>query len=72
MEQVKTLTVAEASKILGLTPLAVREMMKNGSLPIGSFINADKQNNKRTSVYIVKKRLEAWVNAEDLKCEGSV
>lgn len=66
-EDVEIITAAEAARILKLTPLKVSKAVHDGVLPIGFVIEADPETNERNRTVIIKKRLERWLNGEDLR-----
>nr|DAL13771.1 MAG TPA_asm: Pyocin activator protein PrtN [Caudoviricetes sp.] len=61
MFDVEIISAAEVAKIFHTTPSKITAAIKNGTLPIG-FVADEKQN--RT--FIVKKRLNAYIEAKDL------
>lgn len=62
MFEVEIVPATEVAKLFHTTSSKISAAIKNGTLPIG-FVADEKQN--RT--IIVKKRLEAYVEAKDLK-----
>lgn len=68
---VQILPAAEVAKMFGTTAPKVKAAILNGTLPIG-FV-AEKRSEKEVDrIFIVKKRLEAWLNASDLKLSSEV
>lgn len=65
MFEVDLLKADEVAKMLKTTPSKITAAILNGTFPVG--IVAEGSTTERTRTIIVKKRLEAWLNAEDLK-----
>lgn len=61
MFDVELIPAADVAKMFHTTPAKIAAAMKNHTLPIG-FI-ADENCNR---IFIIKKRLEAYINAKDL------
>ena len=51
MNERETVTVREVSKMLGISPQAVREQMKAGVLPIGDVYKSSTGNRYRYLIY---------------------
>ena len=51
MNERETVTVREVSKMLGISPQAVREQMKAGVLPIGDVYKSSTGNGYRYLIY---------------------
>lgn len=64
MYEVEIVPTETVAKILHTTPAKVTAMVINGTLPIGAAISAKEAGQNRA--IIVKRRLEAWLNAKDL------
>lgn len=62
--EVDLLKSEDVAKVFKTTPSKIAAAIRNGTLPIG-FV-ADGNERERTRTVIVKKRLENWLNAEDL------
>ena len=58
---VELLKTDEVAKLFHTTPSKIAAAIKNHTLPIG-FVADEKQNR----VFIIKKRLEAFIEAKDL------
>ena len=56
------ITVKEAARLLGLSELTVRWGIKNGTLPIGSYIHMP--NSKRTVYHISRGLLDKYRGKE--------
>lgn len=56
----------EVAKILHTSPPRIKAAIKNGTLPIGAVFERSCPG-EVDRVTIIRKRFEAWVNAEDLK-----
>jgi hypothetical protein len=56
------ITVPEAAKIMGVTPMFLRIGLRNGKFPFGTAIKF----RKRWSYYINPERFEKWMAGEDL------
>ncbi len=67
MLEAELMTAAEAARILGTTPLKISKAIHDGVLPIGVVVEAEPGKNERNRTIIIKKRLERWLNGEDLK-----
>lgn len=52
----------EVAKLFKTTPPKIKAAILNGTLPIGFVAGGDKDR-----IIIVKQRLDAWLNADDLK-----
>jgi hypothetical protein len=66
--EIEIMTTESVAKLLKTTPSKVNAMIRNGTLPIGAAVRAgeDGEGSHNRSV-IIKKRLEAWLNGDDLK-----
>ena len=62
MFEVELLSADEVAKILKTSPAKITAAIENHTFPVGLVARCDK-----TRTIIVKKRLEAWLNAEDLR-----
>ena len=62
MFEVTIMKAGEVADIFHTTAPKIKAAILNGTLPIG-FVADDE---KRDRIIIVKKRLEAWINAKDL------
>lgn len=69
--KVETVKLEKVAKLLGATPKKIQAMIRNGTLPIGGTTDTVKDLNgniiERAVTIIPVSRLEAWINAEDLK-----
>ena len=66
MEEPKLLTIQETAKILQKGQEIVRRGCKQGKFPFAICIDAENEE-QHNNFIIPEKRLEAWLNAEDLK-----
>lgn len=62
MFKVDIMKTEEVARLFGTTPPKIKAAILNGTLPIGFVANGDKDR-----IIIVKQRLAAWLNADDLK-----
>ncbi len=68
---VQILPTIEVAKMFKTTSPKIKAAILNGTLPIG-FVAQKQDENEVDRIFIVKKRLEAWLNAEDLVlCKNS-
>ncbi len=61
------MSAVEVANIFHTTPLKIKAAILNGTLPIGFVADGD-----RDRIIIIKQRLEAWLNAEDLNLKSRV
>lgn len=59
------ITVAEAAKMIGISPMFLRIKLRRGDLPFGMAV----KGRKRWSYYINRIRLEKWLAGEDLEVD---
>lgn len=64
MSEIAIIPTAEVAKLLGTSHEGIRQGILNGTLPIGFVSKKEGSNRYRTTV--VKKRFDAWINAQDL------
>lgn len=66
------ITIPEAAKIMGVTPMFLRIGLRNGKFPFGTAIKF----RKRWSYYINPERFEKWMAGEDMgareRCKNSI
>ena len=62
---VQILPAVEVAKLFGTTGPKIKAAILNHTLPIG-FVASKQNENEVDRIFIVKKRLEAWLNADDL------
>ena len=66
MVDADTMTLAEASAALGLTPLKLSKAIHDGLLPIGYVLEAEPGTKERTRTVILRKRFIKYVNGDDM------
>lgn len=59
---IETMKIREAASLLGTTEPVLKSAILNGTCPIGA-VGSGRSNDR---IIIVKKRFEAWINADDL------
>lgn len=62
MFEVTLMKAEDVAKIFNTTPPKIKAAILNGTLPIGFVAGGE-----RDRIIIVKERLDAWLNAKDLK-----
>jgi hypothetical protein len=63
--EVKLLKAKDVAKLFETTPAKIKAAILNRTLPIGFVSESGEDGRDRT--IIIKKRLEAYINAEDLR-----
>ena len=60
------MTALEVANLFGTTPLKITKAIHDGKLPIGFVVEPDPGSRERTRTIIVRKRLERYLNGDDL------
>lgn len=67
MEKPEILSTLETARLLGLSPAKVTTAIRKGDLPVGFVVDPTPGKNEHIRTVIIKKRLERWLNGEDLQ-----
>ena len=65
MNDIETISAAEAAKALHLTHACLKAAIRNGDLPVGFVFTPDGSTQDR--VIVVKSRWDAYFGADDIK-----
>ena len=66
MTEAATMTLAEASAALGLTPLKLSKAIHDGLVPIGFVLEGEPGTKERTRTVILRQRFIKYVNGDDM------
>lgn len=59
-----TITLTEAAKILGMTPIMLGWGIESGQVPFGACIKSKEAKAKRKCYVIPRVQFEKWINGE--------
>lgn len=63
-ERKTTITLSEAAKILGMTPVMLGWGIESGQVPFGACIKSKEVKAKRKYYIIPRAQFEKWINGE--------